>query len=291
MGEEFGNATARTDAMTPNRPSRTALGVAAHRAAHRLLDGEPKILDDPIAERLLDARTISLIKTGQSGAEKPAQTVLRAHVVLRSRFSEDRLAEAVKRGVRQCVILGAGYDTFAYRQPDWARDLRIFEVDQPATQADKRARLTAASVAVPDNLEYVGIDFERMSLAEGLKASSLDFSRPAFFSCLGVLVYLTQDAIDAIFALVADFPEGSEIAFTFTQPEAAQSDLAARAGAAGEPWLSHTTPQALTRDLGALGFSEVSFLDRDEAERLYRFSIRSDGLPAPLRTSLAAAVR
>jgi methyltransferase (TIGR00027 family) len=277
--------------MTERRASLTALGVAAHRAAHQILDDEPKILDDPIAERLLDAGAIERIKSGQSGAEKPAPTALRSHVVLRSRFSEDRLAEAARRGVRQCVILGAGYDTFAYRQPDWARDLRIFEVDQPATQADKRQRLQAAGVATPENLEYVAIDFEQMSLAEGLRSSSLDSSQPAFFSCLGVLVYLTQEAIDAIFALVAGFPKGSEIAFTFSSPESATTEMAARVGRGGEPWLSHTTAQALTHDLGAKGFSEISFLDAENAERAYRFAGRSDGLPPPRRTSIAVAVR
>ena len=277
--------------MTGRRASLTALGVAAHRAAHQILDDEPKILDDPIAERLLDARTIDLIKTGKSGAEKPAPTALRSHVVLRSRFCEDRLAEAVGRGMRQCVILGAGYDTFAYRQPEWARDLRLYEVDQPATQADKRQRLLAAGVAIPENLEYVAIDFEHMSLAEGLRTSSLDFSQPTFFSCLGVLVYLTKEAIDAIFALVARFPMGSEIDFTFSSPESATTEMAARVGAGGEPWLSHTTPQTLTRDLGAMGFSRISFLSAEEAERTYRFSGRGDGLPPPRRTSIAAAVR
>jgi methyltransferase (TIGR00027 family) len=277
--------------MTEHRPSRTALGVAAHRAAHQLLDGEPKILVDSIAARLLDPRIVEAIRAGTYRADKQAAMALRSHVVLRSRFSEDRLAQAAARGVRQCVILGAGYDTFAYRQPDWARALRIFEVDQPATQADKRERLAAAGVATPVNLDYVAIDFEQMSLAEGLRASRLDFSQPAFFSCLGVLVYLSQEAIDAIFELVAGFPAGSEIAFTFSPPESAQSELAARAEAAGEPWRSHTSPEALQRDLGALGYSQVSFLGAEEADLAYGFSGRSDDLAPPHRAGIAAAIR
>jgi methyltransferase (TIGR00027 family) len=97
---------------------------------------------------------------------------------------EERMREAVQRGVRQSVILGAGFDTFAYRQPDWARGLRIYEVDHRGTQREKRQRLERAGIPIPGNLEFVAVDFESVSLCEGLRGSSLDFSQPTFFSCL-----------------------------------------------------------------------------------------------------------
>lgn len=274
---------------TPQRSaSRTALGVAALRAVHQLCDGAPKILADPIAPRLLDADVLRQIESYAAATEEPWARGLRAHVVLRSRYAEDRLAQAARRGVRQCVILGAGFETFAYRQPDWARGLRIYEVDHRATQEDKRRRLQTAGIPIPANLEFVAIDFESVSLRDGLQASTLDFSAPAFFSCLGVLVYLTREAVDAVFRLVAAFPTSSEIVFTFSSAESSP-DLAERAGALGEPWRTHLEPQALADDLRALGFSEVSFLSLDEAERLY-FQGRSDGLPVPRRGSIAAAI-
>ena len=266
--------------------SRTALGVAALRAAHQTMDGEPKILDDPIAAVLLDDDWRPML---EALVREPDIVALRSRVLLRSRFAEERMAEAVRRGVCQCVILGAGFDTFAYRQPDWARGLRIFEVDHHATQAEKRRRLQKAGVLMPTNLEFVGIDFETVSLRDGLRASSLDFSEPTFFSCLGVLVYLTREAVDAIFALVAGFPVGSEIVFTFSQQDAAVSSLANKVKLLGEPWRTHFEPDALMQDLRALGFLEISFLTTDEAEQTY-FRGRNDGLRAPRNAGIAAAI-
>jgi methyltransferase (TIGR00027 family) len=286
------------DDMPARNSSRTALGVAALRAVHQLIDGDPKILVDPIAARLLDADVLREIQSNSERIHEPLSKGLRSHVVLRSRFAEERLARAVERGVRQCVILGAGFDTFAYRQPDWGRSLRIYEVDHQATQDEKRQRLRAAGASIPPNLEFVAIDFERVSLREGLQASSLDFAEPAFFSCLGVLIYLTREAVDAVFQLVADFSAGSEIVFTFSLPESALSAhetenrtaLAGMASSVGEPWQTYFEPTKLTNDLRALGFEEVSFLSSEAAEQTY-FQNRSDGLRAPVRASLCAAVR
>jgi methyltransferase (TIGR00027 family) len=273
----------------PRHASRTALGVAALRAVHQLMDGAPKILDDPIAALLLDDDGRQILEANAARVHEPDIVALRSRVVLRSRFAEERMAEAVRRGVRQCVILGAGFDTFAYRQPDWARRLRIYEVDHHATQTEKRRRLQNAGVLMPTNLEFVAIDFESVSLRDGLRASSLDLSEPTFFSCLGVLVYLTREAVDAIFALVGGFPVGSEIVFTFSQQDAAVSSLADRVQLLGEPWRTHFEPDAMMRHLHALGFLEISFLTTDEAEQAY-FQGRNDGLHAPRNAGIAAAV-
>jgi methyltransferase (TIGR00027 family) len=272
-------------------PSRTALGVAIHRAIHMLIDGEPKLLDDPVALRLLGNPTRAQLEASRRRSNAPAARDLRTHVVLRSRFSEDRLAEAVMRGVRQAVTLGAGYDSFAYRQPAWASDLRLFEVDQPSTQADKRRRLAAAGIEPPSNLEFVPIDFERTSLEEGLRPSSLDFGAPTFFSCLGVFVYLTRPAIDAIFRLVASFPAGSEIAFTFSPSRLGMlSGAALAAGAAGEPWLTRLSRGDVVKITGELRFEPVAFLDPPIARAAYFAPLRTDGLTAPRAASVAAAV-
>jgi methyltransferase (TIGR00027 family) len=275
--------------QTLRHASRTALGVAALRAVHQTMDGEPKVLDDPIAVLLLDDDGRQMLEAKPTRIHEPDIVAMRSRVVLRSRFAEERMAEAVRRGVCQCVILGAGFDTFAYRQPDWARRLRIYEVDHHASQTEKRRRLQKAGVPLPSNLEFVAIDFESVSLRDGLRASSLDFSQPTFFSCLGVLVYLTREAVDAIFALVAGFPVGSEIVFTFSTSDAVSSSLADKVKLLGEPWRTHFEPDALTRDLRALGFSKISFLTTDEAEQAY-FLGRNDGLHAPRNASIAAAV-
>ena len=278
-----------SDGSSQRGASRTALGVAAIRAVHQLLDGEPKILEDRLSTRLLGGDAHPQIVAHMARANEAADKNLRIRVVLRSRYAEDRLAAAVERGVRQCVILGAGFDTFSYRQPAWAKDLRIFEVDHGASQSEKRHRLETAGIGLPPNLEFVDIDFERVSLRDGLRHSALDFAAPTFFSCLGVLVYLTRDAADAIFRLVAEFPRASEIVFTYATAGAPTSLIADRARAAGEPWRTQFEPQALKRDLTALGFSEVQFLRADEAEDRY-FQGRKDGLHAPPRTGLASAI-
>lgn len=284
--------------MTERNSSKTALGVAALRAAHMLIDGEPKILDDPIVVRILDSQMIEAIGSDPERLHARAAMALRSHVVLRNRYAEDRLAEAIRRGVRQYVILGAGLDTFAYRQPEWARELRIFEVDHPGSQREKRERLAAAGISAPVNLEYVPIDFEMTSLRDGLRASSLDAASPVFFSCLGVLVYLTEEAVEAVFRVAASMVSGSEIVFTFSTADSERSGeeragrvaLASAAAAVGEAFRTHFVPEELRARLKGLGFSEVSFLEPASAAERY-FRRRTDGLPVPRRASIASAVR
>jgi methyltransferase (TIGR00027 family) len=220
----------------------------------------------------------------------PDMLALRSHVVLRSRYCEDRLALAVGRGVSQLIVLGAGLDTFAYRQPEWARRLRIYEVDQPASQEEKRRLLSHAGIAIPNNVEFIAIDFEQTSLADGLKAAGVDFSRKTFLSCLGVTMYLSEDAVEALFMVAADFPAGSEIVFTYLQASrGAESALAQRVGDLGEPWTFHIDPGALAHKLNALGFRGLEELDPRDADALY-FRGRTDGLHAPSKRGIAAAV-
>ena len=248
--------------MTDRAASATALAVATLRAAHQLLDSPPHVLEDPIVLRLLDPDVIERIRANPERFEAPPVRRLLLHVVARSRHAEDRLGEAVARGVRQCIVLGAGFDTFAYRQPAWAAPLRVFEVDHPASRDAKRARLAAAGITIPPNVSHVAIDFETTSLMDGLATSSFDPRVATFVSWLGVMVYLTQPAIDAVFTFVAALPPPSENVFTFTAPKAPDEsdEMAERAAAAGEPWLTRIEPEVLERRLRAHGFTAVTFL-------------------------------
>jgi methyltransferase (TIGR00027 family) len=276
--------------------SRTAIGVALLRAIHEIDDDSPKILSDPIILLLLDKEALQKAKANLEWLQSPLTIALRSHVVLRSRFAEDCLQQAAVSGVRQYVILGSGFDTFAYRQPAWAASLRIFEVDHPASKRAKVERLRQSGIPLPPNLEFVSADFESASLRDILSSSSLDFKAPAFFSCLGVLVYLPADSIKALFQLVASFPRLSEIVFTFSQGEKSHGDqagahpsLAVAAAAVGEPWRTYHDPDVLHRELFEIGFSQVSFLSPEEAKYLY-YRDRRDGLPPPRRTSIARAI-
>ena len=278
--------------MAERAASNTAVGVAWLAAAHQVLDAAPRILDDPIIGGLMGA-TPEAIREREPRLESPGARLLRAHVVTRTRYAEDRLAAAYALGVRQYVVLGAGMDTFAYRQPAWAAGLRVFEVDQPGTQAVKRQRVTSAGVPVPDNLSYVPIDFEAESLADGLRRGGVQLDRPTFFAWLGVTMYLTESAIDAVLETVAAFPRSSEIVFTFAQPRSAddargEPTLAERAAAIGEPWVTFFDPPALQQKLVALGYETVRFLTPAETTALY-FQHRADGLIPPRRTSIVSA--
>ncbi len=294
--------------MREQEVSRTALATAYLRAAHQILDGAELILKDPIAIKLLDYGAESPINesTQSFKAERfkterfdtPEDRALRCHVVLRSRYAEDRLSAAVKRGVTQYVLIGAGFDTFALRQPDWAKQLTIVEVDHPATQLVKRQRIAAAGLGLPGNLRFADIDFESESLLDGLTRHKVLTDRPTFFSWLGVSMYLTESAIDKTIQDVASFPKGSELVMTFSQPPAANrgasivvaARLAQRVADAGEPFISFFDPAELERKLLEAGFDGVEFLTPALAKSRYFDSIATS-LPSPKRISIVAAIR
>jgi len=273
--------------MTKGNPSYTALGAAVIRAAHQLTDEEPRILDDPIILRLLDSSTLDKIRIKPDRFQTARAKALRSWIVMRSRYVEDRLGEAVENGLRQYVILGAGLDTFPYRQPHWARPIRIFEVDRSASQRSKRERLRRAEIEVPSNVELIACDFEKTLLRDCLRKCGYNFEKPAFFSWLGVTAYLSMDAIDAVFRFVSSLPKSSEIVFTFKSiSHSRKSSLAALTAAVGEPMITSFQPRELEDKLHEFGFSKVSFLSASEAEKLY-FRNRHDGLLAPKNPGIA----
>jgi len=263
------------------RPSATAEGAALLRAAHRLFD-RPIVLDDPIAAKLLSPERRDALRGGLAPFDDPERRRLRAGIAARSRYAEDCLAEAVARGVHQYVVLGAGLDSFAYRNPFPPDVLRVYEVDHPNTQRWKRERLADAGIAPPDGLEFVPVDFERETIADALGRSHLDPGAPAFVSWLGVTVYLGHDAIMRTLAWVASLARGSEIVFTYLAVPASRdvrrrSAVAARAASLGEPWRTFLEPATLARELGALGLTVVEDLASPDVAARY-FRDRADGL-------------
>jgi methyltransferase (TIGR00027 family) len=269
--------------------SRTAEGVALIRAVHQLIDAPPPILDDPVSLLLVGPERVEAIRRNPERSNAPAAAALRSHVVLRSRYAEDRLRDAVGRGVRQHVALGAGLDTFAYRQPAWASTLRIFEVDHPASQASKRAWLADAGVEVPSNVTFVALDLEADPICSGIAAAGFDATRPAFISCLGVLAYLTPAAVDAVFAWAVSLAHGTEFVFTFAQPVSGpERGTAVRAAELDEPWQTRLEPGEIRGRLVELGYASVAFVEPAEAAAY--FAGRSDALRPPARVSIARAV-
>lgn len=265
-------------------PSHSAYRVAVSRAAHQLLD-EPRVLEDPIALAIVGAAAVTAIRTAPLRYRLPPARYLRAFLAARSRVAEEALAQAVRRGVRQYVVLGAGLDTFAYRNPYPADGLTVYEVDHPATQAWKRGQLEAAGIAAPPSLRFVSVDFETQQLGEPLAGAGLRADERAFFSWLGVSMYLTRAAIGATFGYVAGLPRGSGIVFDYAVPPAGLSPvrrlvvhaLLKRVAAAGEPWKTFLEPRALAAELRALGLTELEDLGSEELNARF-FGERSDGL-------------
>jgi methyltransferase (TIGR00027 family) len=270
--------------VEPGRPSATALRVALRRAAHQLLD-RPLVLDDPIALRIIGAEQAARIGADPGAYDRTRfDRALRAFLVARSRVAEDALAEAVAAGLRQYVVLGAGLDTFACRNP--YPDLDVFEVDHPATQAWKRHCLEAADLPVPTRLRFVPVDFERQALSAELRRAGLDPDRPAWFSWLGVTPYLARDAVLATLGDIAGLAgAGGGVAFDYAidrsaltlMQRAVLTALEARVRRAGEPFKSAFLPAALIAEVQALGFRRVHDLGADALDARY-FAGRGDGL-------------
>lgn len=251
--------------MQPGEPSRTALGAAAHRAVHQVLE-RGCIFTDPLAVRILGADTEAALGDAEADASKRK---LRLFIAVRTRFAEDALAAAVARGVRQLVVLGAGLDTYAYRNA-FSDRLHVFEVDHPTTQAWKRQRLAAAAIPLPRTLTFAPVDFERETLAGGLATAGFDPAKQSFFTWLGVVPYLTEQAVFSTLEFIARLPGGAHIVFDYGNPPASAGDvdgyvavheaLATRVASVGEAFKSYFETNTLRGKLKALGFCEIEDL-------------------------------
>ncbi len=266
--------------MEAATPSRTALSVALRRAAHQLYDS-PIVFDDPIAIPILGDEYAEALRRTPTRADRPFSVAMRAHLVARSRYAEDALGAAVSRGTRQYVLLGAGLDTFAYRNPHAA--LRVFEIDHPATQLWKHQLLSRNCIAIPANLTYVPVDFETQSLEAQLIAAGFDRGAPAFFAWLGVVPYLTLAAFRATINFLSTLAPGTGLALDYGQPRSAlppleqlgHDSLAARVQQSGEPFQLFFTPQEIAAELHA--FHSIEDIGREQINARY-FADRADEL-------------
>ena len=280
--------------MLNQQASRTALGTAYLRAAHQILDASPLILADPVALKLLGENAEKEILDAPERYKTSTALELRSHVVLRSRFAEDRLLAAVNNGASQYVLVGAGFDTFALRQPAWASAIKIIEVDHPDTQQLKRDFIARAGLSLPANIIFADIDFEHESLYDGLRRHNVPLGVHTFFSWLGVTMYLTDGAIDSTLDGMVRYAKTSEVVITFLQRPVSGSEvdspLAKHVAAMGEPFVSYFTPAAFKEKLLRAGFNNVDFLSHQSAAAAY-FQNRESGLPIPKRISIAYARR
>jgi methyltransferase (TIGR00027 family) len=261
--------------MLPGQPSRTMLRSAIRRAAHQLLD-DPLILNDPIVVGLVPEASEPSIRDTLDELGAPDPKLFRYMFAMRSRFTEDRLAKAALRGVSQYLIIGAGLDTFPWRQPDFAKSMQIFAADHPASLAWTQMRLRQHGLFRPANLTYVPVDLDERRLDQQLAACGFEREAMCFCSALGLLQYLERDTIDAMLGFAASLANGSEFVFSFAPSEdysdaerEAFNSFGARPAALGEPWKSRFHPADIISQLRSLGFGDVLHVTPELARQLY----------------------
>jgi methyltransferase (TIGR00027 family) len=294
--------------MESGRASQTAVLAAIQRAAHFLLDEKPWIFQDDLAAKLcgmqdegavraaLNALETEIARAADPRLAKQWMNDARVSVLARARYAEDELRQAMKRGVTQYVVLGAGLDSFAYRRHDPQSKLQVFEVDYAATQQKKLTQLHELHIEIPSHVTYVPIDFEAESILEALSSQGFRRQEPAFFSCLGVAQYLTEEAIHHTLQQIAAAANGSEIVLDYLVPPAllAESErvilriLESLTARHGEPGRSYFEPRRLAEILKASGFAQVWDLGAAEVNTQY-LKNRADGLRMSPLVHLAKA--
>jgi methyltransferase (TIGR00027 family) len=300
--------------MIESTPSRTALITSLMRAAHARRDPSP-LLDDPWGDRLVaEAERESISRRvlarmdpdARAAAERAPRSALDDFlvanvaypgVVLRSRYTEDALQEEINKGIRQYVLIGAGFDSFALRRPAFSEALEIFEIDHPATQALKVQRIKECGISPPQSVHFVAADLASEGLTAALARSPFRSNEPAFFSWLGVTVYLTREAnLATLRAVAASGAPGSKLVFTYVDqiefaaggPRSLHSPNAQAAALAGEPYVSGFDPKEIPNDLAQVGLELVEDLDGPEmAERYRRAGANALQPPASMHIALA----
>lgn len=274
---------------TTERPSKTAELVCASRALHLIRSASPVFRDD-MALRVCSSFWRTVV-TNKLLAWLVVDNVLGriAKVIpivfTRARFGEDLLVDAVEnKGLQQYVILGAGYETLAMRRKDLADRLTVYELDQPATQSEKRSRMKAAGIPEPGNVRYIDADLNEEELHVALEKAGFDFSRPALFSWFGVTYYLEMDTVRHTLKLIASkMAPGSGVLFDYlSYPsytpvgfKGLQESVGNAVANRGEPWLSSFNPNSMKTFLQEFGYQDVVNIKPDEVGPRY-FSEQKD---------------
>jgi methyltransferase (TIGR00027 family) len=250
--------------------SRTALSTSLMRALHTRADPHP-LINDPWGDKLVP-ESVRLELDDAALRRSPAYE----NVVTRTRYAEDSLQAAVDRGVRQYVLIGAGFDSFVLRRPAYAAELDIFEVDHPATQGLKIKRINELGISLPESVHFIAADLSVESVAAALARSSFRSDQPAFFSWLGVTMYLSREANLATLKSIARCAHaGSELVFTYVDEKLLNSNseafraLQERVTSMGEPFLSGFDPNTLAATVSACGLRLIEDLASDDVAKRY----------------------
>ena len=289
--------------MQQTRPWITAL-VTAYARAYHATHANSKIFDDFAADRLYSAeehtqfdhnlaQSLPAIDPDLAATNPDEATALAAVMELmhtpvtisRSRYAEDCLEAAAAAGIEQYVILGAGFDTFAFRRPDLLEKINVFEVDHPVTQAMKRERI--ASWDIPSKLHFVPIDFNKDSFRVALLQSGYDPHKATFFSWLGVTYYLPREVVFSTLETVRRLTVRGTLVFDYMDLDAFEGEKAGRrvqlmqasARMVGEPMQTGFDPANLREELAQVRLKLVENLSPGEIDARY-FQGRRDRLRA-----------
>jgi methyltransferase (TIGR00027 family) len=258
--------------------------AAAIRAGHLAFGDSPMIFEDPLAGDLITSRFWSIAANNRMVNWIARHILYRytrpieAYALGRARWAEDKLRKALATGIGQYVVLGAGLDSFAFRLPDWAAGVKVYEVDHPATQTAKRRRLAGLGLDMPHHLEFLPADFEKETIADALARSSFSPDQTAFFSWMGTTMYLSPEAAMQTLGAIASVAEaGSELVFDYIIPKELVSPedfylfdfsekfLARRR----EPLFSLFDPGRFPGEVCGLGFELVENLSPPEQDARY----------------------
>ncbi|MFK9092682.1 class I SAM-dependent methyltransferase [Bacillus salipaludis] len=282
--------------METNKESLTALVSCFARGYHAMNSHQP-IFNDRIAHSLLRDEEKQLISTNWANAiaffdpeknesfktfDEKLEWVMNnqtiPQLVSRARYAEDGLMSAIERGVKQYVILGAGLDTFALRQKNLPEDFIIYEVDHPATQAFKRNRLQEMGFDIPANVKFVPVDFKQDSLPDELKKGGYDSRKYAYFSLLGVVMYLEKADFFNLLSSISDMSmNGSSFVFDYLDDTAFNDGKASKkliqmrqiTAMTGEPMVTGFDPFEFDRELQACNMLLYENLSPANIEELY----------------------
>jgi methyltransferase (TIGR00027 family) len=303
--------------MEDGKLKRSALMTAYFRGNHAVHDS-PIIFDDFLAYQLLKKEEIAAFEQEyvaslrgmdpERAASLPDHAaaiaylmqnlLLAAAVFSRARYCEDNLKEAIKQGVKQFIILGAGMDTFAFRHPEYLAQIKVIEVDLPATQQFKCSRLAELGWEIPANLHFVPIDFSKEDLATALCKSPFNPQALSFFGWLGVVPYLSRDAIFTTLRSIARIcPAGSRIVFDYIDDNVLDPGRAGirwnlmheKLRQMGESFQTSLNPYTLASELGAVGLLLEEQVNPVDTQERY-FLNRTDNYRALEHAYLSTAV-
>jgi len=274
-------------------PDNTAVRTALWRALHTQVDEKPLVFNDEIG--------LKLVAPSDNWQERPDMKFtkrIRASIVARARFIEDLIIEQCKNGISQYVILGAGLDTFAQRQPEIASKLQIFEIDQPDTLKWKEKRLIELGYNIPEFLHFVPVNFEISSWWEELLKTPFNINKPALIVCTGVTLYLTKEAIIDTLRQIKSLTKGSKLAMTFNLPielldeeDKPLIEMSIKgAREAGTPMISFFSPKEILDMAKKVGFKEPRTISTKDMQQLYFENRIDDFLPASGEVFLLASI-